>query len=225
MSDKVDNSQLNFAGGLASAVSGLPWFEIVGQLWKFGRKVIRGMSNEGVYEVLEYESALELKDKRGEHAIFRKREKVRYLQNYILAYQDQAWGDGEILIDYRCSPGTPVDRYRSGYKTHILISLRELKNKGDIQEFNIEWGIRNGFLLGNGFWASEISHRTRNAKVQIIFPKNRPPLRAWVVEKNIQRTRVIGKDAITKLSDGRWKITWERSQPRLYEQYILNWEW
>jgi hypothetical protein len=126
--------------------------------------VARGMSNEGVYEVLEYEATLELRDKRGEQATFHKREKVRYLQNYVLAYQDQVWGDGEFLVDYKCSPGVPVDRYRSGYKTHILISLQEVKNKGDIQEFNIEWGIRNGFLAEHGFWASEISHRTLPAK-------------------------------------------------------------
>jgi hypothetical protein len=129
MSDQNSDSQVSLLAGLASTLSGLPWFEIVGQLWKFGRKVIRGMSNEGVYEVLEYEATLELKDRRGEQAIFHKREKVRYLQNYVLAYQDQAWGDGEILVDYKCSPGVPVDRYRSGYKTHILISLQEVKKK------------------------------------------------------------------------------------------------
>jgi hypothetical protein len=64
-----------------------------------------------MYEVVEYESTLELQDRGGQRATFRKREKVRYLQNHIIAYQDQAWGDGEILLDYRCSPGKPVDRY------------------------------------------------------------------------------------------------------------------
>jgi hypothetical protein len=44
---------------------------------------------------------------------------VRYLQDNMIAYQDQAWGDGEILVDYRRIPGTPVDRYRSGHKTYI----------------------------------------------------------------------------------------------------------
>jgi len=69
-------------------------------------------------EVLRYESTLELKDRGGERATFKKREQVRYLQDNVIAYQDQAWGDGEILVNYRCSPGTPVDRYQSGYKTH-----------------------------------------------------------------------------------------------------------
>ena len=87
-----------------------------------------------------------MEDQEGKSATFKKREKVRYLQDNTIAYQDQAWGDGEILVDYRCSPGTPVDRYRSGYKTYILISRREVKNKGNVDEFNVEWGIRQGFL-------------------------------------------------------------------------------
>jgi hypothetical protein len=29
---------------------------------------------------------------------------------------------------------------------YILISLREVKNRGDIDEFNIEWGVRDSFL-------------------------------------------------------------------------------
>ena len=47
---------------------------------------------------------------------FSKRQRVRYLQNNIIAYQDQAWGDGEMLVNYRCSPGVPVDRYKLGHK-------------------------------------------------------------------------------------------------------------
>jgi hypothetical protein len=203
----------------------LPLFNIVTDLWKIGRKVVRGLSTEGMYEVITYESTLELKDIKGEKAIFHKREVIKYLQDYILTYQDQAWGDGEILIGYHCSPGTPVDRYRAGYKTHILISLREVKNKGDIDEFNIEWTIRKGFLLRKGFWATEISHRTRKVITKIIFPKNRPPVRTSIHEKNRQRSQILVKDALVKLPDGRWLLTWERIQPKLYEQFILNWEW
>jgi hypothetical protein len=66
-----------------------------------------------MYEVLRYEAKLGLKDRGGKRATFKKQEKVRYLQDNVIAYRDQAWGDGEILINYRCIPGTPVDRYRS----------------------------------------------------------------------------------------------------------------
>jgi hypothetical protein len=109
-----------------------------------------------MYEVLEYESTLELQDKHGERVTFRKRERVRYLQNNLMAFQDQAWGDGEILHNYRCNPGTAVDFHRPGHKTYILISLREIKKRGDIDDFNIEWGIRDGFHRKLELWETEI---------------------------------------------------------------------
>jgi len=63
-----------------------------------------GAVSQGLYEVLDYEATLELKDKRGKRACVRKYEKVRYLQNNIITFQDQAWGDGKILINYRLLP-------------------------------------------------------------------------------------------------------------------------
>ena len=71
--------------------------EVLGDVWKIVRKVIPARSYKGIYEVLEYESTLELEDRGGKRATFRKRERMRYLQDNVIAYQDQAWGNGEIL--------------------------------------------------------------------------------------------------------------------------------
>ena len=111
---------------------GLPSMKTTSLIWRFSRRILNHISSEGVFEVLDYVSTLELKDKHGKQAVFKKFKKIRYLHDNINAYQDQAWGDGKMLINYRCKPGIPVDSYRSGYKTHILISLREVKNRGDI---------------------------------------------------------------------------------------------
>ena len=225
MSESENNLSASSLTKLVTMNLGLPWFELAGEMWKIGRKVMRGLSNEGMYEVLNYESTLELHDRGGKKATFSKRKKVRYLQDHIIAYQDSAWGDGKILVNYLCTPGNPVDRYRCGHKTHILISLREIKNKGDIDEFNIRWDIHKGFLQQTGFWATGITNRTKRIKVQILFPKSRPPLRLSLVEVNRQRTHSLNKNAKKRLPDGRWLVNWEKQKPKLFEQYILNWEW
>ena len=67
---------------------------------------------DGLFEVLDYDSTLELLDGAGEMAIFKRRQKVRFLQDHILAFQDYAWGDGDVLADYRIAPGEVVDCYR-----------------------------------------------------------------------------------------------------------------
>ena len=203
----------------------LPWFEVAGEAIRIGRQVIGWLSTEGTYEVLDYALRLELKDRGGRKALVSKQEKVKYLQNNIIAFQDQAWGDGRILQNYKCVPGIPVDKYRSGYKTHILISLRDIKNRGDIDEFKIRWEITSGFLSPTGFWATDVDHKTETLRVDVVFPKARPPVKASVFEKNLKRVNTLGDDSFSYLPDGRCLLSWEKPKPRRYEQYILRWEW
>lgn len=210
---------------IVSLLIRLPFLDIAKDIWKTMQKVLKGSSDEGMYEVLEYESTLELHDRDGEKATFSKRQKVRYLQNYIIAFEDQAWGDGKILINYQCTPGIPVDRYRIDYKTLIVISLREVKNKGDVDEFNIRWDMRNSFLKKSEQWATEIRRPIKHLDVAVVFPKERPPQKWTMFEKNSQRTISLGKNTRQQLPDGRWRVTWEKFKPRFHETYILKWEW
>ena len=166
----------------------LPWIEILAEIWKLLRQLWQGLADEGIYEVLEYESTLELLDKKGRSAKFQKRERVRYQQNNIIAYQDHAWGDGEILIDYRCTPGVVVDRYRPGQKTFLLISLRGAKRRGDIDEFHIEWELRDSFVRNEELWETEIRHRTKQIRIRIIFPNTR------VTCKNLDRKQLLKRN-------------------------------
>jgi len=218
-----DNSSLRES--LIAILFDLPWFELIGNLWKIGRQIARGLASEGVYEVIEYECTLELKDKDGKHATIHKRKKIRYLQDYITTYLDEAWGSGEILLDYQCSPGIPVDEYHLGHKTYKLISLREFRSKGDIDEFNIVWDMRDGFLLPTGFWGTAINQRMKKLTVKIIFPKDRPPLHLAITESSLKRTHALGNDLQQRLPDGRPTVIWQNETPRLYEDYILSWEW
>ncbi|MBN1669056.1 MAG: hypothetical protein JW862_18325 [Anaerolineales bacterium] len=225
MPEDDDKSRSSIVPELLALLLGLPWPEVIGSLWRFGRKALRGLSNEGMYEVLEYESTLEIRDEKGERATFRKRKRVCYLQDGIIAYQDYAWGDGEILLNYRTSRGKAVDRHRSGFKTYILLSLREIKNRGDVDEFNIQWNIRRGFLTEDGYWGTDISQRTRKIRVNVIFPKSRPPMRLSLEECNRKRTYPLERDAHKQLPDGRWLVTWDTDKPRLYELYVMRWTW
>ena len=225
MSENKQKLNINQITKFVTLGLGMSWFELIGELWKLGRKLTRGLSNEGMYEVLSHESTLEIHDSKGKKATFKKRQKVRYLQDYIIAYHDQAWGDGEILIDYKCSPGFPSDQYQLGHKTIILISLREEKNKGDIDEFHIQWKMNDGFLTNTESWGTDIRHRTKKFKVLVIFPESRPPVCATIIESKRRKSYPLKEGAKIQLPDGRWQISWETSKPKLYENYILEWKW
>jgi hypothetical protein len=98
-------------------------------------------------DILAYDASLELMDPKGETAVFRRRQKVRSprVRDNVIAFQDYAWGDCEILAEYRCSPGVVVDRYREGDHWNGLISLRETKSAVNIQDFHTTRTIKTGF--------------------------------------------------------------------------------
>lgn len=200
-------------------------FPILSDLYGWIKTSAHQLKKIGMYEVLNYDSTLEILDREGKEAIFYKTEVVRFLQDNIIAFQDQAWGDGQILLDYLCSPGVPVDFYRSGHKTHVLISLREVKKKGDQLTFNIKWKIKNGFLTQDGYWGTDVSHFTHKLSTQIIFPRDRQPKKIILIEPDRRKSNELTGDSITQLSDKRWQISWEKSNPKLNDQYLLKWVW
>ena len=51
-----------------SILSGLPWVDVVGKVWQLARQALQARSYRGMYEVLEHETTLELKDRAGKRA-------------------------------------------------------------------------------------------------------------------------------------------------------------
>jgi hypothetical protein len=180
---------------------------------------------EGMYEVLDYEAALELQGADGHRSVLTKRQQVRFRQDNIIAYQDQAWGDGNIFAAYRCAPGVAVDRYREGHRYRILISLRETKQRGDVQDFFIERTITDGFTQSVEEFQIEIDHVTRRLQMMLIFPAQRLPKSVKLIEQNANRTILLDVAHQQTLPDGRLQVRWENQRVRLHEDYILRWEW
>ncbi|MCB0094207.1 MAG: hypothetical protein KDE50_00760 [Caldilineaceae bacterium] len=149
-------------------------FDMAYRLYAF----FTGERNRGMYEILDYETTLELVDPHGHLAHFYKRQKVRFLQDNIISFQDHAWGEGDLFSEYRCSPGVVADRYQQGDRWNILISLRETKSRGDVEEFNIQSVFRDGYTQPEEWHQVEIRHRTRHLRMKVIFPAERHCRRA-----------------------------------------------
>ena len=198
---------------------------IIGDLYQWGKSYITKLTKPGMYEVISYDSTLEILDIKGKEAVFTKTEEIRFLQDNIIAFQDQAWGDGKILLDYQCSPGVPVDFYRNGHKTHVLISFREVKNKDDQLTMNIQWKIKDGFLTNDGYWGTAIIHSTRKLKVRIIFPRNRVPHQIQLINPNHKIETDFKKENLLQLPDKHWQVTWEKKNPKINQNYLIKWEW
>ena len=201
------------------------WIALFLDLYRALRRFLQRERHHGIYEILDYDSTLELVDPKGEIAVLRKRQKVRFLQNNIIAFEDYAWGDGEIFAEYQCSPGKVVDRYQEGDRWNVLISLRETKTVGDIEDFYIERIVRNGFTKDEEWRQIEIRNRMKRLKLTTIFPKERRCQRAVVVERSRNRTTVLDQKHFSDQPDGRQVLTWEPAKTRRFENYIIKWKW
>ncbi len=188
------------------------------QLWQRSR-------HEGMYEILEYDSVLELCDPKGEVAILKRRQQVKFLQDNVIAFQDRVWGEGELFADYKVSPGVEVDRYQDGDRWNVLISLRETKGSGDVEDFYIQRTIRNGFRKTEEWRQTDIHYQTRHLRLAIIFPRKRRCQRAILIERNRNRTTELEQGHFSDLPDGRQMLTWETNQPKRFETYTIRWKW
>jgi hypothetical protein len=198
---------------------------ILYDLYSWGRMRVQKWRKPGMYEVLNYESTLEIMDPRGMVGKFQKSERVRFLQDNVIAIQDQVWGFGKNIFDYKCSPGEPVDFYESGHKTLVVISLREIRSKNDEIDLIMQWYLKGESIGKMGSWETYINQYTRRITLNIIFPSERPPIRIWVNERNKKRIIELGKKALSELPDKKWQLSWEKKNPVMYETYSLNWEW
>jgi hypothetical protein len=94
-----------------------------------------------------------------------------------------------------------------------------------VDEFRIEWGIRQGFGRKHELWETEVRHRTQKMHMTIVFPKSRLPKRVWVEEVLHRKQYRLGEDARVMLPDERLQVTWQLDKPQLNERYQIHWEW
>lgn len=201
------------------------WQAIWARFARLLRPLFKRRTDRGLYEILDYDVTLDLPDPSGRLAIFRRHQLVRFLQDHVIAYQDEAWGDGEVLSGYQCSPGMPVDFFQVGSRHLILISLRETKNRGDKVEFRIERTVKNGFTKEKEWLEAETRYPTRRLRMRIVFPRSRPCLGATLIERRKDKTTQLGERYFDIRRDGRQVLTWSRKRPAQGESYTISWNW
>ena len=193
--------------------------------WDLFGRLRERVRYHGMYEILDYDAVLEIRDSKGRKAVLTRQETVRFLQSNVVAIHDHAWGDGELFVKYQCQPGVPVDFYEDGSKHNVLISLRETRNRRDIIELWIERVIRDGLLEDHEWFETEIDHWMKQLKLSVVFPKSRPCRRATLSRRSTGETTALPQKHFALLPDGRQKLTWETRRPKLHDRYTIKWVW
>jgi hypothetical protein len=122
----ADYSAGRLAGDLISTLSP-DWPAHLLALYKVLRHWVRRHRPEGLHGVLDDDSTLELVDTKGKLAVFKKRQRVKFLPDYINIFPDHAWGAGQIFADYKCSSGQIIDHCQEADCWNSLFSRRYSK--------------------------------------------------------------------------------------------------
>ncbi len=178
-----------------------------------------------LYHTLEHDQTWELLDEEGREVIHIKRMKIRFIQNNVMSIVDYLWGDGEIFAEYECTPGKCVDIYRYGARYHALISLQEIKNRGDIMEITIQRKILNGFLNPTEWVELDIYSESQSTTLTIIFPDKRPCKQARLVHRITGEVKELEPYNFSYLKDGRQKLFLSFKNPPRHEMYTIRWNW
>ena len=202
----------------------LDWLAVAADFTHFLRRFLCAKPI-GLYEILDYEATLELLNATGRRARFKKRQRVKFRQDNVIAFEDYAWGDGNIMSGYKCAPGVVADKYREGDHWNVLISLRETRSSGDIVEFHIERTERNTFMKANEWLQTEIRRDTCHLRMNVVFPKQRICRRAVISQRSANRETVLGGEHFQRLPDGRQLVSWETNHVRALDLYTLKWAW
>lgn len=178
-----------------------------------------------LYEILWYDATLTLSDPAGHEALLERRQRIRFLQNGVVALYDHAWGDGKIFEGYRVTPGKVVDRFQVGHRFHTLIALRETKNRGDEMTYRVRRRILDGFLQPQEWLETEIDHPTAQLRLSVIFPKERPCVSVSIVRASDGHRLPLPQSAVKQGEDGRVTLTYSLDEPQLGERYAIHWRW
>ncbi len=172
------------------------------------------------YTVLSYDMTLVLGDKKGSQAVFRRRQRIQFQQDGVVAILDHFWGDGVTVAEYATSAGQIRDSFKDGKRRHLVIELKRPMRRGEVLNFTVERRAMEAFTADEEWEETTIDHPIQRLGRVILFPKDRPCESA--------RLEYQGREFplhVLERRDGTTQIGLRISQARANVPYIVRWTW
>jgi hypothetical protein len=181
----------------------------------------------GLWEIIDDIDEWDIQDADGKRVLLTKTRKLRFLQNGVFAIRDWAWGSGSFDANYSCSPGSAVDHFWHDGRHNVVVSLRETKGRGDVEDFTIKREFTDSFCEASETVHAEIMTETHQLTIKVIFPPSRPPKKAWVSRRKDEAANKKHRPLSIQGGgpDARQFITHTLIRPTLGENYVVGWDW
>ena len=179
----------------------------------------------GIYEILECTNTWDLSDPNGAVATFTKRNRVRFIQNNVLAIPDYVWGDGSSH-EYRCSPGRQVDEFKEGHRVCKVISLGKAYKRDEELVLEISRTVKDAFTSSAEWLEVRPVVGTPHLELNVIFPEG-VKAHDVVMTTTKDATGETREKRLEKFDfdNGRQRLTVNFRRPPPDELIRIDWRW
>lgn len=183
----------------------------------------------GIYEIVTSELEWDLTAADGREAFVTKKNKVRFIQNNVLAIPDYIWGDGSTKSEYSCNVGQKVAEFQEGAKTCVVIVLDRMYKRDEELELEIKRTVRDAFMGTREWIEVKPLAGTPELTLNVLWPAGRSAERAELTIENERRNRrsveQLGDDSFHWGPGGRQQITRHFARPSPDERIRIEWSW
>jgi hypothetical protein len=168
------------------------------------------------FETIKFSGRVEILDKEGQVARFKRRQRIRFLEDGVSVFFDRIWGEGVLLAGYKTGALRIIDALptRKGYV--IVLALPRPFKRGEILDIETERKIVGAFVYDWGYWDSAMGVPTELLAIDVRTPAGLKMSRPDVVapahgqmDANVSERH----------------LTFRVSKPALDIPYKLRWNW
>ena len=130
---------------------------------------------------------------------------------------------GDLASQYACAPGRIVDVVRLGNRTWLLISLGEVKHRGDQVQLEVTRVLSDAFFSSDESVTVTTVGRPRRLTARIVFPEGRNPLNALAVCEGSHGAQEL--ELSSESVADRAVLRLQVPRPRPNALYAIRWTW
>ena len=175
------------------------------------------------YETVSLALQLELQDARGERAVLRRRQRVRFLGDGGAVVRELLWGEGDQLVRYQARGARRIGVRSEGSKRAVLLDPDARPSPGDRLTIESRRTIRSGFRARQEYCEAFLERPTGSLELTVVFPPKRPPTTAQLVQAPSER--VLRRLPVRFRADGRAVLRCRLRRPEPGTTYSLRWAW
>jgi hypothetical protein len=175
-------------------------------------------------ETISCTVTIDIKRIDGSLAYYKKDQRIRCISGYASNYVESFSTDGQI-DSFQVASGTIGKHYVECGSIYIPTYFDRQIYEGETYDrtFNCKW--HNSFTEKEEYWEEKQHHPSKDIEINIRFPKTRPPIRYWALEKSGSITKET-KWTPQRLDDsGNPLLRLIIVKPKFLCSYILRWIW